>query len=65
MSNVEIAGTVDPHGYFTDLCVVQAAGAGLDEMAIEAVKTWKFEPATLQGEPVAMRLKVDVSFRLY
>jgi TonB family protein len=65
MSVVQIAGTVDPQGYFTDLCLTQAGGAGLDEKAMEAVKTWKFEPATLRGEPVAIRLNVEVSFRLY
>jgi TonB family protein len=65
MSVVRIAGTVDPQGSFTDLCVVQAAGEGLDEKAIGVVKTWKFQPATLQGEPVAVRLHVEVSFRLY
>jgi TonB family protein len=65
MSVVRIAGTVDPLGGFTDLCVVQAAGSGLDEKAIATVKTWKFEPATLRGEPVAVRLHVEVTFRLY
>jgi TonB family protein len=65
MSVVRVAGTVDPQGAFTDLCLVQAAGAGLDEEAMETVKTWKFEPATLRGEPVAIRLNVEVSFRLY
>jgi len=65
MSIVRIAGTVDLQGAFTDLCVAQAAGEGLDEKALEAVTTWKFQPATLQGEPVAVRLNVEVSFRLY
>jgi len=65
MSVVQIAGTVDPQGAFTDLCVSQAAGEGLDEKAMEAVSTWKFEPATLRGEPVAVRVNVEVSFRLY
>lgn len=65
MSVVRIAGTVDPHGAFTDLCLAEAAGVGLDEQAMEAVKTWMFEPATLEGEPVAVRLNIEVSFRLY
>jgi TonB family protein len=65
MSTVMVAGTVDLRGAFTDLCLMQAAGEGLDEKALEAVKTWKFEPATLQGEPVAVRLNVEVNFRLY
>ncbi len=65
MSSVMIAGTVDPQGSFTDLCVAQAAGDGLDGKAMGAVKTWRFEPATLRGEPVAVRLNVEVSFHLY
>jgi TonB family protein len=65
MSAVSIAGTVDPQGTFTDLCVSQGAGAGLDEKAMEAIKTWKFEPATLRGQPVATRINVEVTFRLY
>lgn len=60
-----IAGTVDSQGAFTDLCLAQAAGSGLDEKAMEAVRTWKFEPATLQGQPVAVRIVVEVDFRLY
>jgi TonB family protein len=65
MSVVQISGTVDPQGAFTDLCLAQAAGGELDEAAMEAVKTWKFEPATLGGDPVAVRVNVEVSFRLY
>jgi TonB family protein len=64
-SQVRIAGTVDPQGAFTDLCVLVPAGAGLDEKAISAVKTWRFEPATLNGEPVAVRIPVEADFRLY
>lgn len=62
---VMVGGTVDPDGAFTDLCVAQGVGAGLDEKAIEAVGSWKFEPGTLQGQPVAVRIGVEVSFRLY
>jgi TonB family protein len=64
-SRVRLAGTVDPQGAFTDLCVLVAAGAGLDERAVSAVKTWRFEPATLNGEPVAVRINVEADFRLY
>jgi len=64
-SVVHIEGTVNPQGSFTDLCVSEPAGEGLDEKAMETVKTWKFEPATLQAEPVAVRISVEVSFRVY
>jgi TonB family protein len=64
-SRVRLAGTVDPQGKFTDLCVLVAAGAGLDEKAISAVKTWGFEPASADGAPVAVRINVEVDFHLY
>jgi TonB family protein len=64
-SRVRLAGTVDPEGAFTDLCVLIPAGAGLDGQAMSAVKTWRFEPATLNGQPTAVRINVEVDFRLY
>jgi len=64
-SFVMVGGTVDPAGDFTDTCIAQAAGEGLDEKAIETVRTWKFEPARQQGEAVPVRIGVEVSFRLY
>ena len=64
-SRVRLAGTVDMQGTFTDLCVLVPAGAGLDEKAMSAVKTWRFEPASLGREPVAVRINVEVDFRLY
>jgi TonB family protein len=64
-SRVRLAGTVDLQGTFTDLCVLVPAGAGLDEKAMSAVKTWRFEPASIGGEPVAVRINVEVDFRLY
>jgi hypothetical protein len=32
---------------------------------MEAVKTWKFEPAMQDGKPVAVLINVEVTFRLY
>ena len=64
-SEVILAGTVDPEGVFTDLCTLVPAGMGLDVKAIDAVKKWRFKPATLNGEPVAVRINVEVDFRLY
>jgi TonB family protein len=64
-SVVVLGGTVNPQGTFTDLCVLRGAGAGLDEKSIDTVRTWKFEPATLQGQPVAVYISVAVSFHLY
>jgi TonB family protein len=45
--------------------VVRSLGLGLDEKALEAVKTWKFEPAKKDGQAVSVQLNVEVNFRLY
>jgi hypothetical protein len=38
---------------------------GLDENAVETVKTWRFEPATRDGQPTTARISVEVSFKNY
>lgn len=45
--------------------VGQSLGMGLDEKAIEAVGRWRFRPATLNGQPVATQIAVEVDFHLY
>jgi TonB family protein len=37
----------------------------LDEKAIEAVQKWRFQPATKDGEPVAVLINVETTFHLY
>jgi hypothetical protein len=37
--------------------------ASLTEVAVHAVGDWKFSPAMLQGEPIASRMPVAVTFR--
>ena len=40
-------------------------GYGLDEKAYYAIKNWKLKPAMKDGNPVAVVVPVEVSFRLY
>jgi periplasmic protein TonB len=56
---------VGPDGKPRDIRVSRTLGLGLDEKAIEAVKTWRFEPATKDGKPVAVAINIEVDFRLY
>jgi periplasmic protein TonB len=56
---------IGPDGRPHELRVVRSLGMGLDEKALEAVRLWKFEPATKDGHPVAVQVDVEVSFRLY
>src|SRR5579884_2300253 len=55
---------VSKEGRASDIKVVQSVGHGLDEAAINAVARWKYQPATLNGEPVEVLTKVEVNFRL-
>jgi TonB family protein len=56
---------VDALGGVTDCRVVKPLGLGLDEKAVETVRTWKFKPALKNGTPVPVRVMVEVSFRLF
>lgn len=56
---------VDAAGRPTNIHVVSSLGMGLDEKAIETVKTWRFEPGQKDGHPVAVAVNVEVNFHLY
>jgi TonB family protein len=56
---------VDPNGLPTNIRVITSLGMGLDEKAIEAVKTWRFEPAMKDGHPVPYAISLEVDFHLY
>lgn len=62
---VSIQLIVDSNGNPEDLQVVKHLGMGLDQMALQAVRQYKFRPAMYQGHPVPVRLVVDVNFHLY
>jgi TonB family protein len=47
-----------------DIKFARRAGMGLDEKAIEAVRTWKFEPARKDGKPVSVQINVEITFSL-
>jgi len=55
---------IDEAGMPTHLTVLRSLGLGLDEKALEAVKQWRFSPATKGGKPVAVLATIEVNFRL-
>jgi TonB family protein len=62
---VVLALIVDKSGRPQNIKVVSPLGYGLDEQALNTVKTWKFEPSLKAGEPVSVYADIEVSFRLY
>jgi protein TonB len=62
---VVVSLTVDIAGQPRDLRVERKLDRELDEAAIDAVRQWKFEPATQDGRPVEVRVNVEVAFHLY
>jgi TonB family protein len=62
---VTLSLVVDKAGNVARIRVDKALGHGLDEHAMQAIKTWRFIPGSRNGEPVAIREPVSVGFNLY
>jgi TonB family protein len=62
---VSLIIVIDTEGNVIDARVTKSAAYGLDESAMDTVRTWKFKPATRDGVPVRVRVSVQVTFRLF
>jgi TonB family protein len=56
---------VDKAGSVTRIKLVKPLGGDLDDNAMNGVKDWRFNPATQNGLPVAVRMNIEVGFHLY
>jgi protein TonB len=56
--------TIDENGNLLDVDVIEKAGYGFTEAAVEAVKKSTFLPAKRDGKPIASRALLPVRFRL-
>jgi TonB family protein len=56
---------VDVSGRPQGIQIQRPLGLGLDEKAVAAVSTWKFEPAQKDGKPVAVVISIEIQFHLY
>jgi TonB family protein len=63
--SVVVSIVVTDEGTVRDAQIASGLEKDLDKQALKAVSAWKFEPATKDGKPVAVRIRVEVDFRLY
>jgi len=64
--SVELAAVVTADGRVVDPHVAKGLGYGLDEKAIETVRTWRCTPARgPDGKPAAVRVVIEAVFQLF
>lgn len=61
---VLLAVTVGTDGRTHDAKVLHSLGYGLDEKAVEAVRSWRWKPGLRDGKPIDAEIRVEVQFRL-
>ena len=62
VGDVVIEVTIDSQGNVVDTKIVQAIGHGIDEKIEATLRRWHYQPATLDGTPVASRHDVHFHF---
>ncbi|HKR86011.1 MAG TPA: TonB family protein, partial [Terriglobales bacterium] len=55
---------VNSEGKPEHIRVSRSLGMGLDEKAVEALRQWTFEPARKDGKPVAVKVRVVMTFHI-
>ena len=55
---------VSPSGKVEDLCVSQGPEL-LRQAAFDAVKTWKYKPFEVNGQPAEVKTMMNVDFTLH
>jgi TonB family protein len=53
---------LNPAGEVVDETLVAGIGNALDQLALNTVKSWKFQPATVNGQPVSSEAEVIFTF---
>jgi TonB family protein len=45
--------------------LLRPLGMGLDEISRSTLQTWRFQPATRNGQPVAVEMNIEIAFDLF
>lgn len=55
---------VDSQGRPSSVMIFKSLEPGLDENAVKAVRTWKFHPATKDGQPMPVLINIEMNFQV-
>jgi len=61
---VIVEAIIDKDGSVSNVKVLKGLPMGLDQAAVDAVRVWRFQPATLNGKPVAVIYNLTINFQL-
>ena len=61
---VYLIAFINKNGSVDDVKVIKNLGAGCDEAAIKAVKASEFTPGMSEGNPVNVKLSLQIQFKL-
>jgi len=59
---VMVKVTIDEQGNVADTNVVKSSNAEFDRYAIDALKKWKFKPASEDGKAITISVTIPVKF---
>jgi TonB family protein len=62
--NAVVEVLIDSEGFVRDVSTIRGSSDEFCHATIEAVKSWQFEPATLEGKPVPVRYVLATHFSL-
>jgi len=55
---------IDDQGKVREATVVKSLKPYIDKLALDAIKQWRFKPATKDGKPVTVMANIEVNFSL-
>ena len=61
---VEVSAVVRENGVPDDFTVLRALDPDLDQEAINAAQQWRFKPGLREGQPVAVKVNIELTFTL-
>jgi len=61
---VGLRATINRNGEPTNIEVVKGIRPDLDQAAVAALSKWRFQPGTVDGQPVEAKVNVEIAFNL-